>query len=88
MNDITISDLADRIGMSRKTIWAWVRHGKLKSKRYGAQHRIGWADWQQFLAKCNPTITPTEVDLPNVYPHDQHCPNGDHGCPGGECEKE
>lgn len=49
----TISELADRIGMSRKTVWAWVRDGKLKSDRYGSQHRISEGDWQQFLAECN-----------------------------------
>jgi excisionase family DNA binding protein len=49
----TISQLADQIGMSRKTVWAWVRDGKVKSERYGAQHRISECDWQQFLADCN-----------------------------------
>jgi excisionase family DNA binding protein len=49
----TISELADQIGMSRKTVWAWVRDGKLKSERYGAQHRINECEWQTFLADCN-----------------------------------
>jgi len=35
----TISALEKRIGMSRKTVWAWVRDGKLKSSRYGTRHR-------------------------------------------------
>ena len=51
----TISTLAERIGMSRKTIWGWIRQGKLQSQRYGAQHRISECDWQQFLAQCNKT---------------------------------
>ena len=49
----TISELADQISMSRKTIWAWVRDGRLKSERYGAQHRISESDWERFLADCN-----------------------------------
>ena len=49
----TISTLADQIGMSRKTVWAWVRDGKLRSERYGSQHRINECDWQKFLADCN-----------------------------------
>jgi len=49
----TIPELAEQVSMSRKTIWAWVRDGKLKSERYGAQHRISECDWQQFLAECN-----------------------------------
>jgi excisionase family DNA binding protein len=49
----TITELAAQIGMSRKTVWAWVRNGKLKSERYGAQHRVHECDWQQFLADCN-----------------------------------
>jgi excisionase family DNA binding protein len=49
----TISELADQIGMSRKTVWGWVRDKKLKSERYGAQHRISECTWQQFLADCN-----------------------------------
>jgi len=39
--------------MSRKTVWAWVRDGKLKSIRYGSQHRITEAEWQRFLVTCN-----------------------------------
>jgi excisionase family DNA binding protein len=50
----TISDLATQISLSRKTIWAWVRDGKLRSARYGSQHRITEADWQRLLAACNP----------------------------------
>ena len=56
----TISDLAKQIAMSRKTVWAWVRDGKLKSIRYGSQHRITEAEWQRFLVTCN---CPTENTL-------------------------
>lgn len=49
----TISDLAKTTGISRKTVWAWIRAGKLRSHRYGSQHRITEADWKQFLAECN-----------------------------------
>ena len=49
----TISELAERIGMSRKTVWGWIRDGKLKSERYGAQHRIQEREWQRYLETCN-----------------------------------
>jgi excisionase family DNA binding protein len=49
----TISELALRIGMSRKTVWRWVRDGKLKSERCGAQHRICEQEWQRYLGACN-----------------------------------
>jgi len=49
----TISELADKIQMSRKTVWAWVKNGKLLSVRYGGQHRITEAAWLEFLTACN-----------------------------------
>ena len=49
----TISELAERTSMSRKTIWAWIRDNKLKSTRYGSQHRIPDVEWHRFLAVCN-----------------------------------
>ena len=49
----TISDLANQIGMSKKTVWSWIRHGKLQSIRYGARHRISESEWQRFFADCN-----------------------------------
>jgi len=50
---LTITELAKLIGMSRKTVWAWVRDGKLRSVRYGSQHRISKLEWECFLAVCN-----------------------------------
>jgi excisionase family DNA binding protein len=49
----TTSDLAIQIGVSRKTVWSWIRDGKLKSQRYGSHHRISTLDLQCFLANCN-----------------------------------
>jgi excisionase family DNA binding protein len=49
----TITELAQQIDMSRKTVWAWVRDGKLKSIRYGSQHRISESEWNRFLVACN-----------------------------------
>ncbi len=48
-----ISELGAQIGMSPKTVWRWIREGRLKSERYGSQHRIHECEWQRFLAECN-----------------------------------
>jgi len=57
MKTYTTTDLARQTGLSRKTIWRWVRDGKLNSMRYGARYRIQEADWQRFLTACNPRGT-------------------------------
>jgi excisionase family DNA binding protein len=49
----SIPDLSAKINVCRKTIWHWVKTGKLKSTRIGARHRISEADWKQFLLNCN-----------------------------------
>ena len=49
----TITDLAEQIGMSKKTVWSWIKARKLKSVRYGSQHRIYDDDWRRFLLACN-----------------------------------
>jgi excisionase family DNA binding protein len=61
----TITDLAAQIGLSRKTVWAWIRAGKLKSQRYGAQHRINKDEWQRFLATCNCAVPRTNEESNN-----------------------
>ena len=70
----TISDLANHIGMSKKTIWSWIRHGKLQSMRYGARHRISESEWQRFFADCNNTMRTKpqwcsgRTDMQRVHP--------------------
>jgi excisionase family DNA binding protein len=49
----TIPQLAKLVSLSRKTVWLFVAQGRLKSTRYGAQHRITEADWQQFMNDNN-----------------------------------
>jgi excisionase family DNA binding protein len=71
----TITQLANQIEMSRKTVWAWVRDGKLGSHRYGAQHRVYETDWQQFLARCNNgRLSVIQNPFAKAYQHDNSCP--------------
>jgi excisionase family DNA binding protein len=49
----SVSELSDKIHKSRKTVWSWIRDGKLKSERYGDLHRIKESDWQACFAKFN-----------------------------------
>jgi excisionase family DNA binding protein len=51
----TIRELAQRNQMSSKTVWAWIRDGKLRSRRVGCPHRITIEDWDAFLSRCNGT---------------------------------
>ncbi|MCZ2154053.1 MAG: helix-turn-helix domain-containing protein [Bryobacterales bacterium] len=67
----TITALAARTGLSRKTVWAWIRDGKLRSHRCGAQHRIAECDWQQFLAACNWENDEMDHNEMNMTPEDQ-----------------
>jgi hypothetical protein len=52
-HDYTIQMLADAIRRSPKTVWAWVKTGKLKTTRYGRIHFIAEADWLDCLARFN-----------------------------------
>jgi excisionase family DNA binding protein len=49
----TPKELSQRIDGSYKTIWTWIRDGKLRSTRYGSRHRISEADWQECLDRFN-----------------------------------
>lgn len=50
----TIRELATATKLSRKTLWAWVRDGHLKSTRYGKRlHRITEKDWNDFIGRSN-----------------------------------
>lgn len=56
---LTINELAEQIAVSRKTVWYWIKIGRLVSHRIGAQHRIQIRDWDRYQAECN--VTPTRV---------------------------
>ena len=43
----TIGELAKKIQLSDRTVWSWIRDGKLQSTRYGQQHRITELQWQE-----------------------------------------
>ena len=49
----TVPELATRAGVSKQTVWAWIRSGKLKSLRVGSQHRVAPEEWDKFIHQCN-----------------------------------
>jgi excisionase family DNA binding protein len=48
-----ISDIAKAAGVNKKTLWSWIKSGKLISHRVGSMHRIYDDDWQNFMEDCN-----------------------------------
>jgi excisionase family DNA binding protein len=49
----TIGELAKKIQVSDRTVWSWIRDGKLRSTRYGQQHRITELQWQECFDRFN-----------------------------------
>jgi len=49
----TIGELAKKIRLSDRTVWSWIRDGKLRSTRYGQQHRITEHQWQECFQQFN-----------------------------------
>ena len=49
----TIAELAKKIQLSDRTVWSWIRDGKLRSTRYGQQHRITELQWQECFDNFN-----------------------------------
>jgi len=49
----TIGELAKKLELSDRTVWSWIRDEKLRSTRYGQQHRITERQWQECFDKFN-----------------------------------
>jgi len=49
----TIAKLATKIELSDRTVWSWIRDGKLRSTQYGHQHRIAERQWQECFDNSN-----------------------------------
>jgi excisionase family DNA binding protein len=45
----TISEVAERLSVSQRSVFRWIRSGDLKVHRFGALVRIGEGDLRQFL---------------------------------------
>lgn len=48
---VSSSEAARMLGVSEKTLWEWVRDGKLKKFREGGVHRYRVADLEEFAAE-------------------------------------
>ena len=48
---LTIAEVADRIGVSERTVRRWIGHGDLRSWRRGRIVRVPVADLRRFLGR-------------------------------------
>ena len=49
---LTAAEVADRCGVSLRSVRRWIRAGDLVTHRLGRAVRVSDADLQRFLAKC------------------------------------
>jgi hypothetical protein len=62
----TLRQIAGRTGISRETVWRWVKYGvrvggmkvKLRATRIGWQFTVEAGDWERFRSDCNPCQLP------------------------------
>src|SRR4051812_35752133 len=72
-NKMRISEVAERTGRSRGTIERWISHGvqvnernvRLKATRLGGLFEVDEADFEAFVAGCNPEPT-APVETPSA----------------------
>lgn len=60
---LTLSDAADRLGVSRETVHHWCRTGKLPAKRWGPWWRIQPDDVERLIAEALGKRTHTEGEM-------------------------
>jgi excisionase family DNA binding protein len=49
----TVPELARLVCLSKKTLYVYVRSGRLRHTRYGSQIRITPDEWQEFMMNNN-----------------------------------
>ena len=67
---LTISDIAEILNVSEKTIRRHIQSGQLKSNKIGGVHRISKADLDMFLN------TPPSGESPESFPRANKTPAG------------
>lgn len=53
MNDekMTISEVADALRVSDRTVRNWIEDGQLKAYKFGLQYRINKSDFEKFISE-------------------------------------
>ena len=46
---LTISEIAEQLKVSNRTVRNWIESGKLKGFRFGLQYRIKKEDFEEFI---------------------------------------
>lgn len=46
---LSIADIAERCGVVEKTVWRWIRCGRLVARKLGGQWRVHPSDYRQLL---------------------------------------
>ena len=49
---LTVSQIAERLGISRWTAWIWIRQGQLKGFKLGHRWVIEEDELEKFIQKC------------------------------------
>jgi excisionase family DNA binding protein len=55
------TELAGRFGVTRQSVWNWIRSGRLKASRLGIVYRVAESDWETFIH-----IEHSEVERPTA----------------------
>ncbi|WP_138417964.1 helix-turn-helix domain-containing protein [Sinomonas gamaensis] len=54
---LTVAEVAERLRVTAKTVYSYIRAGRLPAARLGRNYRVRWADYRAF-------ITPPPAPLP------------------------
>ena len=46
---LSIADVAERCGVVEKTVWRWIKRGRLVARKLGGQWRVHPSDYLRFL---------------------------------------
>jgi excisionase family DNA binding protein len=46
---LSIADVAERCGVVEKTVWRWIKGGRLAARKLGGQWRVHPSDYRRFL---------------------------------------
>ena len=60
---LTVKDLATRLQVKNKTIYAWVSHGKIPSVKINGVIRFDATEIEQWLQECHVSIGPPHMPV-------------------------
>ena len=60
---LTVKDLATRLQVKEKTVYAWVSHGKIPSVKINGVLRFDATEIKQWLQECHVPIGPPHISV-------------------------